>query len=87
MSEGIVLEPGRSRLKDRKRDSGVEELGVMVNRLEANMAPSGALFVVGCICSSMTELSGKAKPRTPLKSPERGSSLTVEAAAGYHYIR
>ena len=53
----------------------------MENRFEATTAPSGTLEVVGGICCEMTEFSGRASPRIPLKSEARGSESTDVAAA------
>lgn len=76
------LSSGRARERERNRAEGAVEAGVMLKRLEAKTAPSGALPVVGGTQLAMTELAGRAIPRTPLKSVESGSSSTVYAAAG-----
>jgi len=81
--EGIRSEPGRERESERKREEGALEIGVIEKRLEAQAAPSGELLVTGGICSAMMELRGSARPKIPLKSGERSSFVTLEAAAGY----
>ena len=80
--DATLLEPGRSSAREKKRAVGAVEVGVMPNRLAEMAAPSGASDVVGGIFWAMTELRGRARPRTPAKLEERGSSLTVEAATG-----
>lgn len=66
---------------ERKRAAGARLEGVMEKRLEGQAAPSGALDVSGGILLAMIELSGKARPRIPVKSGEIGSLDTVSAAA------
>lgn len=80
-NEGIRSEPGRERERERKREEGAFSTGVMEKRLDAHAAPSGELFVTGGIFVAMMELRGSARPRMPLKSGVRGSSVTLVAAA------
>jgi len=80
--EGTASDPGRARERERKREEGAEADGVMEKRLEAKTAPSGALEVTGGISSAMTELSGGARPRMPLKPEESGSLVMLLAGAG-----
>jgi len=56
-------------------------VGVIEKRLDAHAAPSGVLLVTGGIVSAMMELSGRARPRIPLKLGERFSPVTLVAAA------
>lgn len=78
---GTRSEPGRDRESEIKRAEGAISIGVIENRLDAHAAPSGVLFVTGGMEPAMTELSGRAIPRIPLKLEERGSLLTESAAA------
>ena len=39
-TEGMVLEPGRSRAREKNRAEGADPEGVMLKRLEENAAPS-----------------------------------------------
>lgn len=80
-SEGIRFEPGRERDKDRNREEGAFSVGVMEKRLDAHAAPSGELSVTGGMFSAMIEFRGSARPRMPWKSEERGSLVTLVAAA------
>jgi len=79
--EGIRFDPGRERDKERNREAGALEVGVIEKRFDAHAAPSGVLLVTGGMVSAMIELSGRARPRIPLKLEERGSSITLVAAA------
>jgi len=56
-------------------------VGVIEKRLDAHAAPSGVLLVTGGIVSAIMELSGRARPRMPLKLGERFSPVTLVAAA------
>lgn len=56
-------------------------MGVIEKRLDAHAAPSGVLLVTGGMVSAMMELSGRARPRMPLKLGERFSPVTLVAAA------
>ena len=68
--------------KDRAKDSpmnlntGAFSTGVILNKLLAQAAPSGSLVVTGGRFCAMTLLSGRARPRRPLKLDERGSLST-----------
>jgi len=79
--EGIRFDPGRERDNERKREEGAFEVGVIEKRLDAHAAPSGVLLVTGGIISAMMELSGRARPKMPLKLGERFSPATLVAAA------
>ena len=78
---GIVSEPGRERVRERKRDDGAVDIGVREKRLDAQAAPSGLLFVTGGISDAIMEFRGGASPRTPLKLGARSSFSTISAAA------
>ena len=83
-TEGMRSEPGRPKAKERKRAPGACETGVIPNRFDAQAAPSGLLPTTGGIELAMRELSGKARPRIPLKFGLRGSSSTLlTAPVGY----
>lgn len=55
--EGIPapLASGRARVRDRKREEGEVEVGVIVKRLEAKTAPSGWFPVTGGMRLAITE--------------------------------
>jgi len=77
----MVLDPGRERESEKKRDDGAEPAGVMLKRLEENGAPSRLFLVTGVIVCAMRELTGRARPRMPLNPCSRGSESTLVAAA------
>lgn len=76
----MVLEPGRDRARERKRDAGADPAGVMPNILEVNGAPLRPFPLVG-VMGAITESEGRARPRMPLNSCSRGSDWTLVAAA------
>jgi hypothetical protein len=63
------------------RAEGALETGVMEKRLEAQAAPSGSLVVTAGRRWEMTLFKGRAKPSRPWNDSERGSSMTMLAAA------
>ena len=79
--DGMVLDPGRDRLNEKKRDGGADPTGVMPNRLEVNGAPPRPFPVTGATEGVMRESEGRARPRMPLNSCSRGSDWTLVAAA------
>ena len=52
----------------------------MENKFDGRIAPSPVLAVAGTFCS-ITESYGSARPKTPLKTGDRGSESTLVAAA------
>lgn len=84
---GSLSEPGLARTRERKCAEGAWEVGVIPNRLEVNVAPSGSLPATGVIRCAITLLRGSERPRTPSKSSWRGSFSTKEATAvgGHRY--
>src|SRR5258708_2977395 len=66
-------EPGRERESERNLAPGAVESGVIVNRLDANAAPSGLLPVDGGMLRAIMGLRGSARPRTPTNLDSRGS--------------
>jgi hypothetical protein len=79
--DGTVEEPGRASESERKGAAGAEVAGVMEKRFEAQTAPSGASDVPGGMRSAIIELSGRARPRSPLNVEERGSLVMLFPAA------
>jgi hypothetical protein len=77
----MALDPGRDRVRERKRDEGADPTGVMPNRLEVNGAPSRPFPVTGVMECAIREFEGRARPRMPLKPCSRGSDWTFVAAA------
>jgi hypothetical protein len=78
--ESTVFEPGRCSESERKRAAGADVEGVIPNKLDGRVAPSGLFDVTVGIACAMTELRGSASPRMPEKRELRGS-LSTEVAA------
>ena len=78
---GMALDPGRDRVKERKRAEGADPTVVMPNRLEVNGAPSRPFPVTGVMECAIREFEGRARPRMPLNSCSRGSDWMFVAAA------
>lgn len=76
--DGMALDPGRDRVSEKKRYEGA---AVMLNKLEANEAPSRLFPDTGVIDCAIREFEGRARPRIPLNSCSRGSDSTLVAAA------
>ena len=76
----IVSEPGRERVRKRKRDDGAVNIGIREKRLDAQTALSRLLFVTGGIPDAIMEFRGGASPRTPLKLGARSTFSTISAA-------
>lgn len=79
--DGMVLDPGRDRENEKKRDEGADLTTVVSNKLEVNEAPSRPPpDTLGMVCA-IREFEGRARPRMPLNSCSRGSDSTLVAAA------
>ena len=78
---GMAFDPGRERDREIKGEDGAVEDGVMLNRLEANAAPSASPEMLVGTSAEMTELRGRAKPRIPSKFDDSVSDATWFAAA------
>jgi hypothetical protein len=79
--DGMVLDPGRDRLSEKKRDEGADETTVVSNKLAANVEPSRPLPDTGAMDCAIREFEGRARPMIPLNSCSRGSESTLVAAA------
>jgi hypothetical protein len=79
--DGMALDPGRDRVREKKRDEGGELTAVVSNILEANEEPSRPSPDTGVMDCAIREFEGSARPRMPLNSCSRGSDATLVAAA------
>ena len=83
--DGMVLDPGRDRVSEKKRDEGADPEPVIPNKLVENEAPSRPPDTEVMFCA-ITEFEGRARPRMPLNSCSRGSDSTLVAAATGWYM-
>lgn len=72
-TEGTAVDLGRSKVTERKRAYDADGVDVIEEKLDAPAAPSEAFKVAGRMSTTIVELRGSTRPRTPLNSGDRGS--------------